>query len=883
MSLPNLRRGALAMALLAAACAAPADPPLAAADLPAGAVLLTGRAPASHPKAVRPAPTEHVLDEGAEASNRSLRKAWIRERHRAPPGFDWQAAERANGEAAIARRNGMASLAVAAGTRWTERGSDNLAGRMHAITPSTDGSMIYAGSSKGGVWRSLPDGSSWEPLGDNLYGGAHWLVTVPGATPADPDVILAATDGGLIHVSRDDGATWEVPTGLPSTVGVRRAFVHPGSGSVFVLARWWAGGDLRTTLYRSTDGAASFTKSLGMLTYWGDVWTPRDASGQLYALKQDEIQISHDDGVTWSVVGSTGVTSNGGELTGSEAGAPRLWAILDENGTRRLRRSNDGGASFQFVTDVSDYWGTLCASITDVDLFAWGGVEVHVTRNAGNSFAIVNPWWEYYGQEATKLHADIPGLDAIPDGQGGETWYVSTDGGLYESHDGLLSVNNLSLDGLRVSQYYDTHTSSFDEDHVIAGAQDQGYQRADQPAPDALQFDQLISGDYGHLTSSGGAHAWLYSVYPGFVLVQQGETNPTLHQVDFPAGESHGWMPTIRADPDAPTRWYLCASHLYRYRRNNPFNTWTLEQWSAQDFEGSPGEYLTALVFSPLDSDVAFAATNHGRLFRSDDHAVTWTESNSTGPGAHYFYGTALVASALDPDLIYVGGSGYGSPAVRRSTDGGLTYQGYSAGLPDTLAYDLAEAPDGTLYAATETSAWKREPGSPAWVDITANDAPITTYWSVEIVPGKAVARFGTYGRGMWDYALDAPCGYEAYGVGLGGSNVLSLDTTSDGSLGTTHTLSATGGVPNETGYLVLGLVTAQLPIFGGSLLIDPGAMALIPIAADGVGTADVPIPVPLDPGLAGVELAWQVVLRDGSQPGGWALSNGLLGTFCQP
>jgi hypothetical protein len=59
--------------------------------------------------------------------------------------------------------------------------------------------------------------------------------------------------------------------------------------------------------------------------------------------------------------------------------------------------------------------------------------------------------------------------------------------------------------------------------------------------------------------------------------------------------------------------------------------------------------------------------------------------------------------------------------------------------------------------------------------------------------------------------------------------------------------------------------------------------MALIPIAANGTGNADVPIPFPLDPALGGVELAWQVVLRDGSQPGGWALSNGLLGTLCQP
>ena len=91
----------------------------------------------------------------------------------------------------------------------------------------------------------------------------------------------------------------------------------------------------------------------------------------------------------------------------------------------------------------------------------------------------------------------------------GETWYIETDGGLFQSPDGLLSVQNLSLSGLRVSQYYTTHTSRANPDHVVAGAQDQGYQRAGSAPPaDATQldFDQLISGDYGHLTSGDGDH-----------------------------------------------------------------------------------------------------------------------------------------------------------------------------------------------------------------------------------------------------------------------------------------------------------------------------------------------------------------------------------------
>ena len=63
----------------------------------------------------------------------------------------------------------------------------------------------------------------------------------------------------------------------------------------------------------------------------------------------------------------------------------------------------------------------------------------------------------------------------------GETWYISTDGGLYHSQDTLHTVLNLSLQGLRVSQYYSTLTSAADPDHVAAGSQDQGYQWAGSP------------------------------------------------------------------------------------------------------------------------------------------------------------------------------------------------------------------------------------------------------------------------------------------------------------------------------------------------------------------------------------------------------------------
>jgi len=823
-----------------------------------------------------PPPTENWLEQGAEKVQKKRRKAWFEEMHRSAPDTDWRALERENGRRLVRQRNTLSALGAARTERWTERGSDNLAGRMHVAVEGPGGTSLYAGSSKGGVWVGGLDGTDWSPIGDNLYGGAHWLAVVPGLAG---DVVLAATDGGEIHVSTNGGTTWEVPAGLPQQVsGVRRVLTSSdGADTLYVLLRRNSG---KYQLYRSSDLGASFTKQYDMGTFAGDAWTPRTGSGDVYLIDGSSTMRSADGGDTWTALGALPAGAGEGELAGSEAGAPRLWTTLVRNGGTELHRSDNAGVSWSYVTNVSDYWSTLVASIVDADLFAYGGVEVHRTTNGGDDFSIVNNWWEYYDQEATKLHADIPGLDVAPSGPN------STDGGLYRSLDGLASVENLSLDGLRVSQYYSTLTSSSQPDLVLAGAQDQGYQRADTPpgAGTTIGFDQLISGDYGHMTSADGTHESVFSTYPGFILAQKGEDDPELYQLDFPSGVNSAWLPPVVADPYDRRNFFWCGSQLYFYERFLG-NQWSHSLWSTHDFELSGGEYVSALCFSPLDPELAFVVTNHGRLYDSDDHGLTWTQSASLGPTGQYFYGTALVASGVDVDTVYVAGSGYGTTAVFRSTDGGASYHPWDEGLPDTLVYSIAEAPDGsgTLFAGTETGVWRRFANGGLWMDVSGNEAPITTYWSVEPLAHLNEMRFATYGRGIWDIAVEH-CGYEVYGLIEFGSHSLTLDSTSATSLGTLHELEVGGGFPNSPGFLLVGGRELQtfLPSLAGFLLVDPVGLFGIPIQVGATGSLQVAIPLPSDPVLAGLDVRFQALLASPISPLGWAFSNGLAGRLCQ-
>ncbi|UCC25645.1 MAG: glycosyl hydrolase [Gemmatimonadales bacterium] len=126
------------------------------------------------------------------------------------------------------------------------------------------------------VHRSLNGGQTWETLSPDLTTDdpehqefAGGPITQDGTgvevygtifafeeSPVEPGVLWAGSDDGLIHVSRDNGATWTdvTPSGFPAgaTVNTIDPSVH-GGGRVHVAAYRYRQGDARPYLYRSDD------------------------------------------------------------------------------------------------------------------------------------------------------------------------------------------------------------------------------------------------------------------------------------------------------------------------------------------------------------------------------------------------------------------------------------------------------------------------------------------------------------------------------------------------------------------------------------------------------------------------------------------------------
>jgi MYXO-CTERM domain-containing protein len=658
------------------------------------------------------------------------------------------------------------------------------------VPRSTDGTRIVAGASLGGVWRAGLDGTGWTPLGDGVFGGAHHVVVLPPDAAGGPDVMLTSpTWRNLVYRSADDGVTWDAVGGIPAElVGVRR-MVADADGLVWLVGVSQSG----STVYRSSDAGRSFEAVLQLGAVWGDLWVPRDgSSADVWAIGQRALFRSIDGGDSWIELDGP-ATLDTARIAGSEAtDPPRLYVGGDGyygGNSADLYVSTDGGTSWAARPPLSDHWEVLVASTLDPDLLTHGGVDLYRSTDGGQSFARLNRWDEYYADPLNKLHADMMAVTVLPEPGGGETWYIGCHGGVYESTSGLQRVRNLSMSGLRVSQYYSSLTSARSSERVLAGAQDQGLQwTAVAPAIGEQRFDfeQVVSGDYGHLVSSDGTTKRVYGVYPGFILTFAEGTPvgepPVLDYLDFPSDPVRApWLPFLAPDPLGERDAFLYAgSFLWRYSLDE--DRWERVHYSEQSFTDRPGEWLSAFALSPADPELGVAITSYGDVFRSTDRGVTW-EARGTGPVGAYYYGAAVLPSHRDASVWYLGGSGYDGPSVYRSTDGGLTFEPWDDGMPPTLVFTLVELRDGTgrVLAGTENAAFMRDPSGGEWVDVTGAAAPLTNYWSAEVLQDENTVRFATYGRGLWDLRLD-PQGEGCFATqDADGDGVLCEDDCDDG------------------------------------------------------------------------------------------------------
>jgi hypothetical protein len=325
------------------------------------------------------------------------------------------------------------------------------------------------------------------------------------------------------------------------------------------------------------------------------------------------------------------------------------------------------------------------------------------------------------------------------------------------------------MSGLGVSQYYSSYSQRFSPYAIFAGSQDQGLQKSipdNQNMGGVQNFEQIISGDYGHLVSGdNGVSIW--TNYPGFTIYYPDIANSNASvSLDFP-GSGYLWIAPLMEHPHSSEKVILGGgginggNHLVELTISGNQIVYDEQEYS---FSGT----VSAMGYSPIDPSYRYVLTQNGKFYYSSDGGDNWTITSSfTGPESHYFYGSTIWASQQELGKVFIGGSGYSNAPVYVSENHGQTFAEMDNGLPNTLVFQLAGTlDDNLLFAATEIGPYGYSRHEDEWFLLSGLSAPDQTYWTVDYIPEINTTRFGTYGRGIWDFVLD-----ENYNIILGDVN----------------------------------------------------------------------------------------------------------------
>ena len=175
------------------------------------------------------------------------------------------------------------------------------------------------------VFRSTDQGSSWKPISPDLTrndvsklgpsggpitkdtSGAETYATIFAfvESPLHQGVFWAGSDDGLVHLSRDDGRTWDniTPWDLPEWTLISMIDASPhDAASAYMAATRYKLDDNRPLLFKTQDYGKTWTdisQGIPENDYTRVIREDPIRRGLLYAGTETGIYVSFDDGDTW--------------------------------------------------------------------------------------------------------------------------------------------------------------------------------------------------------------------------------------------------------------------------------------------------------------------------------------------------------------------------------------------------------------------------------------------------------------------------------------------------------------------------------------------------------------------------------------------------------
>jgi len=632
--------------------------------------------------------------------------------------------------------------ATANAGNWTFIGPDVVpssgggAGRLNVVrVHPTNSNTLFVCSPSGGLWRSDDGGLSWASNTDNI-------AQVIGCTdlaidPGNPDIMYLATGDAFgsstysvgILKTTDGGITWNT-TGLSYSMAsyrsVGKILINPNSTNIILAATG-------NGVYRSTDAGATWT-NVQTGTFKDMEFKPGDPN-TVYA-SGGEFYRSTDNGQNWTHITSglpniTNVSRMAIAVT--PANPDYIYMIVGlpapNYGTEGFYKSVNGGVSFTKPSTPAlgnQQWYDLACAASPVnadEVIIGGQTDFKRSLNAGSTWS----------QNGAGTHVDYHDVVYTS----GSSYYMTNDGGIYQTFNSGGSWNNLS-NGLAISMMYGFGQSATNPNLLIQGWQDNGTNRFNGGG-----WSHILGGDgmLCFIDRTNDQNMWASYQYGGFMRSTNG--GATFSIGDNGITENGPWVTPWLQDPvNAST---LYAGFINIWKSTNGAQSWTKISNFGNNYE------VIAIGVSPANNQVIYASKSSG-LYMTSNGGSTWNLVTGIPSGTI----TGIACSNTDANKVWITYSGFSNTnKVFYSSDMGATWNNISASIPNVpvncITYEN-NSNDG-IYIGTDVGIYYKDASLNVWEPFF-NGMPNVMVTQLNIYYPTGKIRASTYGRGLWESDL---------------------------------------------------------------------------------------------------------------------------------
>jgi photosystem II stability/assembly factor-like uncharacterized protein len=706
-------------------------------------------------------------------------------------------------------------------TSWRHLGPAAFGGRIDDIEAvADDPRIIFVGAASGGVFRSMNNGVTWEPVLDR-YANTLSVGDIAIA-PSDRNVVWAgmgepnsrqsSTWGDGVYRSLDGGTTWQ-HMGLRDTQTIGRIVIDPRDpNTVFVaaLGHLWGPNEQRG-LYRTKDGGKTWQKVLGVDDNTGAVDVAIDRDGRtLFAATYQRrrrafgfagsgpgsgLWRSLDGGDTWERLTATNGLPTGDmgrigiALAASEPGV--AYAVI-ESRNGGVFRSNDRGRTWtrQSATNQrASYYSQIRVDPNDANRVWLLATSIFSSVDGGKTFIVDSA-------SQTGVHPDHHALWIDP--RDSRHMMLGNDGGFYATYD--RAQHWQFVDNLPISQFYDIAVDTRDPYWIYGGAQDNG-----QWALPSRTFSRggMTNADVMNTGYADGFQAAVDQRDPRLIYTesQQGRlylvdtrTREERWLTPYPADAKEryrfNWNTPLLAVPHDSSLFYIGAQRLLQTRDRG--DTW---QTASPDLTTNPADWrrmplgagfsareslsrddgitnygtITTIGTTSKAPGTVYIGTDDGQVQMTTDAGAHWTNITSRFRLSAPRWVGKVLPSRVDGRVAYVTFDGHNdddlTPYVFRSADGGATWTSIAGDLPAGLVVrTIEEHPRNLnlLFLGTEFGLYLTFDGGRHWARAGGNMPPVRVD-RVILNDATNDLLVATHGRGI--IVLDDVSALEAAGT----------------------------------------------------------------------------------------------------------------------